>query len=224
MKAGKVGGSVLDAMREQIWKLHLELPKNGLVTWTGGNVSGRDLETGYVVIKPTGVRYEDLRPEHLVILDMEGKTIEGDLKPSSDTASHLYIYRHRPDVSGIVHTHSPYATAFAALGRPIPVYLTAIADEFGGPIPCGGFALIGGEQIGQEVVKSIGNSPAVLLKNHGVFTVGSSAEAAVKAAVMVEDAARTVWIALQMGRPDEIPADQVAKLRRRYLDQYGQPT
>jgi len=215
---------VLDAMREQIWKLHLELPKNGLVTWTGGNVSGRDLETGYVVIKPTGVRYEDLRPEHLVILDMEGKTIEGDLKPSSDTASHLYIYRHRPDVSGIVHTHSPYATAFAALGRPIPVYLTAIADEFGGPIPCGGFALIGGEQIGQEVVKSIGNSPAVLLKNHGVFTVGSSAEAAVKAAVMVEDAARTVWIALQMGRPDEIPADQVAKLRRRYLDQYGQPT
>jgi L-ribulose-5-phosphate 4-epimerase len=211
-------------MREQIWKLHLELPKNGLVTWTGGNVSGRDLETGYVVIKPTGVRYEDLRPEHLVILDMEGKTIEGDLKPSSDTASHLYIYRHRPDVSGIVHTHSPYATAFAALGRPIPVYLTAIADEFGGPIPCGGFALIGGEQIGQEVVKSIGNSPAVLLKNHGVFTVGSSAEAAVKAAVMVEDAARTVWIALQMGRPDEIPADQVAKLRRRYLDQYGQPT
>jgi len=224
MKAGKGGGSVLDAMREQIWKLHLELPKNGLVTWTGGNVSGRDLETGYVVIKPTGVRYEDLRPEHLVILDMEGKTIEGDLKPSSDTASHLYIYRHRPDVSGIVHTHSPYATAFAALGRPIPVYLTAIADEFGGPIPCGGFALIGGEQIGQEVVKSIGNSPAVLLKNHGVFTVGSSAEAAVKAAVMVEDAARTVWIALQMGRPDEIPADQVAKLRRRYLDQYGQPT
>ncbi|MGD0610415.1 MAG: L-ribulose-5-phosphate 4-epimerase [Anaerolineales bacterium] len=215
---------MLDAMREQIWKLHLELPKNGLVTWTGGNVSGRDLETGYVVIKPTGVRYEDLRPEHLVILDMEGKTIEGDLKPSSDTASHLYIYRHRPDVSGIVHTHSPYATAFAALGRPIPVYLTAIADEFGGPIPCGGFALIGGEQIGQEVVKSIGNSPAVLLKNHGVFTVGSSAEAAVKAAVMVEDAARTVWIALQMGRPDEIPADQVAKLRRRYLDQYGQPT
>lgn len=213
---------MLDAMREQIWKLHLELPKNGLVTWTGGNVSGRDTETGYVVIKPSGVRYEDLRPEHLVILDMEGKIIEGDLRPSSDTASHLYIYRHRPDVSGIVHTHSPYATAFAALGRPIPVYLTAIADEFGGPIPCGGFALIGGEQIGQEVVKSIGNSPAVLLKNHGVFSVGESAEAAVKAAVMVEDAARTVWIALQMGRPEEIPAEQVAKLRRRYLDKYGQ--
>jgi L-ribulose-5-phosphate 4-epimerase len=213
---------MFETLREQVWKLHLELPKNRLVTWTGGNISARDPETGYMVIKPSGVLYEDLRPEHLVILDMEGKVIEGDLKPSSDTASHLYIYRHRPDVCGIVHTHSPYATAFAALGRPIPVYLTAIADEFGGPIPCGGFALIGGEQIGQEVVKSIGTSPAVLLKNHGVFTVGPSAEAAVKAAVMVEDVARTVWIALQMGRPEEIPADQVAKLRRRYTDEYGQ--
>jgi len=213
---------MLEHLREQLWKLHLELPKNGLVTWTGGNVSARDPDTGYMVIKPSGVRYEDLRPEHLVILDMEGKIIEGDLKPSSDTASHRYIYRHRPDVCGIVHTHSPYATAFAALGRPIPVYLTAIADEFGGPIPCGGFALIGGEQIGKEVVETIGASPAVLLKNHGAFTVGLSAEEAVKAAVMVEDVARTVWIALQMGRPEEIPADQVAKLRRRYTDEYGQ--
>src|SRR5271157_2500322 len=213
---------MLETLRAQIWKLHLELPKNNLVSWTGGNVSGRDPETGYVVIKPSGVRYEDLRPEHLVVLDMEGRAIEGDLRPSSDTASHLYIYRHRPDICGIVHTHSPYATAFAALGRPIPVYLTAIADEFGGPIPCAGFALIGGEQIGQEVVKSIGASSAVLLKNHGVFTVGTSAEAAVKAAVMVEDVARTVWIALQIGRPEEIPAEQVAKLRRRYSDEYGQ--
>jgi L-ribulose-5-phosphate 4-epimerase len=213
---------VLEKLREEVWKLHLELPRNGLVTWTGGNVSGRDPETGYVVIKPSGVRYEDLRPEHLVVLDVDGKRIEGGLSPSSDTASHLYIYRHRPDVRGVVHTHSPYATAFAALGKPIPVYLTAIADEFGGPIPCGGFALIGGEQIGQVVVEAIGASPAVLLKNHGVFTVGASVEAAVKAAVMVEDVARTVWIALQLGQPDEIPAEQVAKLRQRYTHEYGQ--
>ena len=213
---------MLEALREHVWKLHLELPKNGLVTWTGGNVSGRDPETGYVVIKPSGVKYEDLRPEHLVVLDTNGKRIEGDLKPSSDATSHLYIYRHRPDVNGIVHTHSPYATAFAALGKPIPVYLTAIADEFGGPIPCGGFALIGGEQIGQVVIESIGDSPAVLLKNHGVFTVGKNAEAAVKAAVMVEDVARTAWIALQLGQPDEIPAEDVAKLRQRYQHEYGQ--
>lgn len=213
---------MLEELREQVWRLHLELPRNGLVRWTGGNVSARDPETGYVVIKPSGVHYESLRPEHLVTVSLDGQHIEGDLKASSDTASHLYIYRHRPDVCGVVHTHSPYATAFAALGRPIPVYLTAIADEFGGPIPCGGFALIGGEEIGQVVVESIGDSPAVLLKNHGVFTVGPSAEAAVKAAVMVEDVARTVWIALQMGQPDEIPAEDVAKLHHRYTHEYGQ--
>ena len=141
---------------------------------------------------------------------------------SSDTTSHLYIYRHRSDVNGVVHTHSPYATAFAAIGKPIPVYLTAIADEFGGPIPCGGFALIGGEEIGKVVIESIGKSPAVLLKNHGVFTIGKNAEAAVKAAVMVEDVARAVWLALQIGQPQEIPAEQVAKLHDRYTNVYGQ--
>ena len=213
---------MLEALRERLGELHRELPKNGLVMWTSGNVSARDPETGYVVIKPSGVKYEELRPEHMVIVDLDGQLIEGKLKFSSDTASHLYIYRLRPDVNGIVHTHSPYATAFAALGKPIPVYLTAMADEFGGPIPCGRFALIGGEEIGQVVVESIGDAPAVLLKNHGVFTVGQSAEAAVKAAVMVEDAARTVWLALQIGKPDEIPPDDVAKLHYRYTHVYGQ--
>lgn len=213
---------MLEALREQVWKLHLELPKNDLVRWTGGNVSGRDPETGLVVIKPSGVKYPDLRPEHLVVLDVDGKIVEGNLSPSSDTASHLYIYRRRPEVGGIVHTHSPYATAFAAAGKPIPVYLTAIADEFGGPIPVGGFALIGGEELGKIVVDAIGSSPAVLLKNHGVFTIGKNAEAAVKAAVMTEDVARTVWYALQLGTPDEIPAEDVAKLHQRYTEVYGQ--
>ena len=213
---------MLETLREQLYQLHLELPKNRLVTWTSGNVSARDPDTGYVVIKPSGVRYEQLRPGHMVITDLEGKIVEGALKPSSDTASHLYIYRHRPDVGGIVHTHSPYATAFAAVNRPIPVYLTAIADEFGGPIPCGGFALIGGEEIGRAVVESIGSSPAVLLKNHGVFTLGKDAEAAVKAAIMVEDVARTAWLALQIGQPDEIAAEDIAKLHHRYKHVYGQ--
>jgi L-ribulose-5-phosphate 4-epimerase len=158
----------------------------------------------------------------MVIVDLEGKVVEGSLKYSSDTASHLYIYRARLDVNGVVHTHSPYATAFAAVGRPIPVYLTAHGDEFGGPIPCGGFALIGGEEIGKIVVDAIGSSRAVLLKNHGVFTIGPNAEAAVKAAVMVEDIARTVWLALQIGQPDEIPADLVEKLNYRYTHIYGQ--
>ncbi|RME81112.1 MAG: L-ribulose-5-phosphate 4-epimerase [Caldilineae bacterium] len=213
---------MLETLRREVYDLHLELPKYGLVSWTGGNVSARDPETGLVVIKPSGVKYEDLSPEKMVVVDLEGQVVEGELKYSSDTLSHLYIYRHRPDVNGVVHTHSRYATAFAALGRPIPVVLTAIADEFGGPIPCGGFALIGGEEIGKVVVESIGDSPAVLLKHHGVFTVGPTAEAAVKAAVMVEEVAHTVWLALQMGQPEEIPPEDVAKLHYRYSHVYGQ--
>jgi L-ribulose-5-phosphate 4-epimerase len=200
----------------------MELPKNNLFTRTGGNANARDPESGLVVIKPSGVMYEELRPEDHVVVDLEGDIVEGTLKPSSDTASHLYIYRERSEINGIVHTHSPYATAFAALGRPIPVVLTAIANEFGGPIPCAGFALIGGEEIGKQVVEHIGDSAAVLLKNHGVFTVGKTVRDAVKAAVMVEDVAKAVWLALQLGVPDEIPAEDVAKLHDRYTNVYGQ--
>lgn len=213
---------MLNHLKEQVWKHHLALPGNSLVAWTSGNVSARDPESGLVVIKPSGVLYDELRPDDHVVVNLEGEIVEGSLKPSSDTATHLYIYRHRPDVHGVVHTHSSYATAFAALGRPIPVYLTAIADEFGGPIPCAGFALIGGEDIGRLVIEHIGSSPAILLKNHGVFTVGPTAREAVKAAIMVEDVARTVWLALQLGQPDEIPADDVARLHHRYTHLYGQ--
>lgn len=213
---------MLEQLKEELYQLHLELPRHGLVVWTGGNVSVRDPETGLVVIKPSGIRYEALTPEQMVVMDLDGRQLEGQLKPSSDTASHLYIYRHRPDVCGVVHTHSPYATAFAANGRSIPVVLTAIADEFGCEIPCAGFSLIGDESIGRQVVDNIGNSPAVLLKNHGVFTVGKTAEAAVKAAVMVEDVARTVWLALSLGNPDVLTPEDVAKLHYRYTNVYGQ--
>ncbi|MBP7963161.1 MAG: L-ribulose-5-phosphate 4-epimerase [Caldilineaceae bacterium] len=213
---------MLEHLKDLLADLHQELPKNNLVAWTSGNVSARDPETGLVVIKPSGIRYRDLRAEHMVVVDMDGKIVEGDLKPSSDTYSHLYIYRHRPDVGGIVHTHSRYASAFAAVGMAIPVVLTAMGDEFGGPIPCGGFALIGDEAIGKVVVESIGRSPAVLLKNHGVFTIGKDATAAVKAAIMTEDVAATVWMAMQIGVPDVIPAEDVAKLHDRYMNVYGQ--
>ena len=213
---------MLEKLKEQLVALHLELPKNDLVRWTGGNVSARDAETGRVVIKASGIRYEEMRPEHMVVVDMEGKVVEGAFKPSSDVFSHLYIYKHRADVGGVVHTHSRYATAFAAVGKPIPCVLTAIADEFGGPIPCGGFALIGDETIGKVVIESIGKSPAVLLKNHGVFTIGKDAAAAVKAAVMTEDVAATVWMALQLGTSDVIPQEDVDKLHQRYTNVYGQ--
>jgi L-ribulose-5-phosphate 4-epimerase len=213
---------MLEALRHEIYSLHQELPRNNLVVWTGGNLSGRDLETGLVVIKPSGIRYEHLTPQNMVVVDLDGKVVEGDYKPSSDTAAHLYIYRHRPEINGVVHTHSPFATAFAAAGKSIPPVLTAISDEFGGPIPLGGYAKVGGDEIGRVLIESIGASPAILMKNHGVFTVGKTPEAAVKAAVMVEDVARTVFYALQLGPLDEIPAEEVARAHRRYLDEYGQ--
>lgn len=213
---------MLEKLKEQLVQLHLELPKNNLVMWTGGNISARDPETGLVAIKASGIRYEEMRPEHIVVMDMDGKVVEGGFKPSSDSFSHLYIYKHRPDVGGVVHTHSRYATAFAAVGTPIPCVLTAIADEFGGPIPCAGFALIGDEAIGKLVVESIGKSPAVLLKNHGVFAIGKNATTAVKAAVMTEDAAATIWLAMQIGTPEDIHQEDVDKLHHRYTQVYGQ--
>jgi len=213
---------MLEALREEVWKLHLELPKHNLVAWTTGNLSGRDPETGLVVVKPSGVRYEELAPEKMLVMDLDGNVVEGELKPSSDAATHLYIYRHRPDVGGVVHTHSTFATAFAAVGRSIPPYLTAICDEFGGTIPCGGYAKIGGLEIGQEVIRSIGTSKAILLKNHGVFTIGKTPLAALKSAVMVEDAARTMFYAFQLGEPEVIPPEEVERAHRRYVEEYGQ--
>ncbi|MCJ7659191.1 MAG: L-ribulose-5-phosphate 4-epimerase [Anaerolineales bacterium] len=213
---------LLKPLRELLVYLNQELPRNNLVTWTNGNVSIRDPETGYVAIKPSGVKFEDLTPENMVVVDLDGNVIEGDKKPSSDTASHLYIYRHRPDINGVIHTHSNYATAFAALGQPIPVYLTAQCDEVGGPIPCGRFATVGGEEIGQAALDAIGDSPVVLLKNHGVFAIGPNGEEALKAAIMIEDIARTVWLAKTIGEPDEIPPEMVARLHHRYTHEYGQ--
>ena len=213
---------MLQKLKVELLELHRELPKYNLVVWTGGNVSARDPKTGLVVIKSSGIPYEQMRTQHMVVVGIDGKVVEGVYKPSSDVYSHLYIYKHRPDVNGVVHTHSAYATAFAAVNKPIPVVLTAIADEFGGPIPCGGFALIGDDAIGKVVVDSIGKSPAVLLKNHGVFTIGKNAKAAVKAAVMTEDNAKTVWLAMQIGVPDVIPQEDVDQLHYRYMNVYGQ--
>jgi L-ribulose-5-phosphate 4-epimerase len=211
-----------ESLRREICLLNQELPRNGLVAWTSGNVSGRDPEAGLVVIKPSGIRYEALTPENMVVVDLQGRVVEGAHKPSSDTLAHVYVYRHRPEINGVVHTHSSFATAWAAVGRPIPPVLTAISDEFGGPIPVGAYAKIGDDEIGREIIRSIGDSPAILMKNHGVFTIGKSAEAAVKAAVMVEDVARTVYFASQLGTPEEISADEIARAHRRYIEEYGQ--
>lgn len=218
---------MLEELRKRVCDLHAELPRNGLVTWTSGNISARYPETGHVVIKPSGLLFQDLTPESMVVVDENGEVVESQYKPSSDTATHCYIYRQMPEVGGIVHTHSPYATAWAALGRDIPCVLTAMADEFGGPIPCGAFALIGGEEIGREVVRVLRegpnpHSPAVIMRNHGVFAIGPTALAAVKAAVMCEDVARTVALAYQLGEPLPIAPDDIARLHQRYTTVYGQ--
>ncbi|AGB18352.1 L-ribulose-5-phosphate 4-epimerase [Thermoanaerobacterium thermosaccharolyticum] len=213
---------MLENLKQRVYKMNMMLPKNNLVTMTSGNVSGRDPKTNLVVIKPSGVLYDDMTPEDMVVVDLDGNVVEGKLKPSVDTATHLYVYKHRSDVNGIVHTHSPYATSFAALGRSIPVYLTAIADEFGCAIPVGPYAKIGGEEIGKAIVEYIGESPAILMKNHGVFTIGNSPEAALKAAVMVEDTAKTVHLSLLLGTPDVIPDEEVKRAHERYMTKYGQ--
>ena len=215
---------LLRDLREEVCRLHAELPRNNLVAWTSGNISARDPATDLVVIKPSGVRFEDLTPASMVVADLQGRAVDGDLAPSSDTASHCYIYRHMPDVNGVVHTHSRYATAFAVVGEPIPCVTTAMADEFGGEIPCAGFCLIGGEDIGKLVVEALRDhrSPAALLQNHGVFTIGESAEDAVKAAVMTEDNAAIVWTARQLGEVIPISQAEIDSLHERYQNVYGQ--
>lgn len=212
---------MLPELRQQVYEANIALPVNNLISWTSGNVSGRDPESGLIVIKPSGVMFEDLTPENMVIVDHESKLVEGDLGPSSDTASHVYVYNQRPDVMGIVHTHSNYATAFAAVGKSIPVCLTAIADEFGTEIPCAPYARIGGQQIGRTIIDHIGTSSAILMKQHGVFTVGESVEKALKAAVMVEDIAKTVWLAMQIGTPEPLPQDEIDANFDRYQNRYG---
>jgi L-ribulose-5-phosphate 4-epimerase len=213
---------MLAELREEVYQLHMELLRHHLVVWTMGNLSARDSDTGFVVIKPSGVLYTALSPDKMVIVNLDEEIIEGDLKPSSDTATHLYIYRHRDDVGGIVHTHSTFATAFAAAGKSIPPYLTALCDEFGGPIPVGGLASIGGEEIGREVVRTIGDCRAVLMKNHGIFTIGKTPMDAIKAAVMLEDSAKTLYYAYQLGGALEIQQEFVERLHRRYVEDYGQ--
>ncbi len=212
------------SLRETVATLHAELTRYGLVVWTAGNVSGRVPGEDLMVIKPSGVSYDDLTPDAMIVCDLNGDVVEGDLSPSSDTAAHAYVYRAMPEVGGVVHTHSTYGCAWAARGEPIPCVLTAMADEFGGEIPVGPFALIGNDDIGKGIVATLSGhrSPAVLMQNHGVFTIGADAKAAVKAAVMCEDVARSVHIARQLGEPLAIDPADIDALYSRYQNAYGQ--
>ena len=211
-------------VRALVSDLHAELPRWGLVVWTAGNVSQRLTTADLFVIKPSGVSYDDLTPESMVVCDLDGNLVDGDRSPSSDTAAHAYVYKHMPEVGGVVHTHSTYATAWAARGEPVPCVLTMMGDEFGGDIPVGPFALIGDDSIGRGIVETLrdSRSPAVLMQNHGPFTIGKDARAAVKSAAMVEEVARTVHVARQLGEPIPIPQHHVDALYSRYQHVYGQ--
>lgn len=215
----------LDDLRDELAHLHDELVRWGLVVWTAGNVSARVPDSDLFLIKPSGVSYDDLGPETMVLCTLDGEAVAGQaLGPSSDTAAHAYVYRHMDDVGGVVHTHSPHACAFAAVHEPVPCVLTGIGDEFGGEIPVGPFALIGDESIGRGIVETLRHhrSRAVLMANHGPFTIGETPKAAVKAAVLCEDSARSVLLARQLGTPVPIAPDDVDALHDRYQNVYGQ--
>jgi L-ribulose-5-phosphate 4-epimerase len=218
--------TTLRTLRTQVADLHAQLTRYQLVVWTAGNVSARVPGHDLMVIKPSGVAYDELDADTMVVTDLHGRLVEGDHAPSSDTAAHAYVYRHMPEVGGVVHTHSTYATAWAARGEAIPCVLTMVADEFGGDIPVGPFALIGDESIGEGIVSTLrsSRSRAVLMQNHGPFTVGKDARDAVKAAVLLEDVARTVHVARQLGATVPIEQHHVDSLFERYQNVYGQPT
>jgi L-ribulose-5-phosphate 4-epimerase len=214
----------IDRLRSEVAALHSELTRYGLVVWTAGNVSARVTGHDLMVIKPSGVSYDELDAASMVVTDLHGALVEGERQPSSDTAAHAYVYRQMPEVGGVAHTHSTYACAWAARGEPIPCVLTMAADEFGGEIPIGPFAIIGDDSIGRGIVDTLrgSRSRGVLMKNHGPFTIGKDARDAVKAAVMLEDVARTVHVATQLGQPQPIAAEIVDRLFDRYQNVYGQ--
>ncbi len=212
----------LEQLRKEVWEANAGIFRAGLVTMHSGNVSGIDRKRGWVVIKPSGMDYEKLRPSDLAISDLEGRQVQGRWKPSVDLPHHLYIYNHRPEIGGIVHTHSNYATSFALLGRGIPAYLTAIADEFGDEIPCVPYTDNVGDHIGEAILRHMGKSPAVLLAHHGAFAFGSSPAAAMKAAIMLEDVAKTCHLAMLLGKPEPLPPEEVRKWYERYHSTYGQ--
>jgi L-ribulose-5-phosphate 4-epimerase len=211
-----------EQLRREVWETNLGIFRAGLVTMHAGNASGVDRQRGLVIIKPSGMDYDKLRPADMVVVDLEGRKVKGKWKPSVDLPHHLYLYQHRPEIGGVIHTHSNYATAFALLGRPLPVCLTAIADEFGVEVPCAPYVDNVGDHIGETILKYMGKAPAILLAQHGVFSWGPTPRAALKSAVMLEDVAKTCFLAFLLGEPKPLPPEEIQKWYNRYHTTYGQ--
>jgi L-ribulose-5-phosphate 4-epimerase len=211
-----------EQLRREVWETNLGILRAGLVTMHAGNASGIDRQRGLVIIKPSGMDYDKLRPADMVVVDLAGHKVKGKWKPSVDLPHHLYLYKHRPEIGGVIHTHSNYATAFALLGRPLPVYLTAMADEFGAEVPCAPYVDNLGDHIGETILEHMGKAPAILLAHHGVFSWGPTPRAALKSAVMLEDVARTCLLAFLLGEPKPLPPEEIQKWYNRYHTTYGQ--
>lgn len=213
---------MLEDLKAEVCAQNHELPANGLVVGSGGNVSGRDPDTGLVVIKPSGVKFAALTPGTMVVVDPEGTVVEGALKPSVDTGIHLYLYRHRQDVFGVAHTHSPYASSFAARGERIPAVLTPITHMLGRDIPCSRYATPGEVDTGQAILDAAQGGWAALVRAHGVFTMGTSATEATSIALYLEEAAMTTHLALTRGPVEELPQAEIDRCHAWFRRNYGQ--
>lgn len=223
---------MLEKLKQEVYEANMELPKRGLVTYTWGNVSGIDRESGLFVIKPSGVDYDALKPSDMVVVDLDGNVVEGDLNPSSDTETHRILYKTYPEIGGIVHTHSPYAVAWAQAGRDIPAYGTTHADYFHGPIPCarsltkeeidGGYEASTGDVIVETFTERKLNPvhvPAVICRNHGPFAWGKDAAQSVYHAVVLEEVARMAMFTEQVN-PKVDPAPEHI-LEKHFMRKHG---
>jgi len=213
---------LLEELRKEIIEIGKKLKAYNLITLTGGNVSGRDPETGLIGITPSGIEYEKLAPADVVIVDLDGNIKEGKRKPSSDLITHLQIYKEKKEINGIIHTHSTYASCFAVLNESVPVVSTTMANEVGGEVPVAPYAPVGSKELGDSIIKNIGNQKAVLLQSHGVLTYGENPHHALAAAVMLEDAAKIYHLAKSIGEPIRLSEEEIRRANDLFQNVYGQ--
>jgi len=213
---------LLQRLREKVIETALKVVDAGLVVSTWGNISARDRESGLIAITPSGMDYKKLRPEDIVILDVDGKVIDGKRKPSTETPMHTLFYRKRSEINGIVHTHSWFATTLSTLNKEIPVVLAELGACVGGSVRVAKYVRGGTEEFGRAALDAIGDRAAVLQQNHGVLAIGKTLDDAFAATAVVEDAAKVYWSGLLAGQPFVLPDEEVKELHESFIKSYGQ--